>query len=111
MPMPVHLLPSGSGRNESHHCGPQSRPSPPPEEGLPSPAPVLSQQPPLHLRQVLYFEQGSVVLLPGNLLSLGSYLRSEKEQTGDKPSLWPGARGLRGLCGQPGDPAHNSSAS
>ena len=46
MPMPVHLLPSGSGRNESHHCGPQSRPSPPPEEGLPSPAPVLSQQPP-----------------------------------------------------------------
>ena len=36
---------SGSGRNESHHCGPQSRPSPPSKEGLPSPAPVLSQQP------------------------------------------------------------------
>lgn len=83
---------------------------PPMKASVAQPQCCLSSHP-LHLRQVLYFEQGSVALLPGNLLSLGSYLRSEKEQTGDKPSLWLGARGLRGLCGQPGAPAHNSSAS
>lgn len=81
---------------------PKADPAHPPRKAsLAQPQSCLSSHP-LHLRQVLYFERGSVALLPGNLLSLGSYLRSEKEQTGDKPSLWPGTRGLRGLCGQPG---------
>ena len=104
--LPACSRPS-SGRRGLHHRGPRTQPARQhPEGGLPGSGPgAVSAAAPSTCSR--YFERGSPALLLGNLLSLGSYLRSGKEQTGDKSSLWPGARGLRGLRGQAGAPAHD----
>lgn len=74
-----------------HRWGPSPRPPPPPTAGA-----LCGAVP---------------ALLPGNVLSPGSYLRSAKEQTGGKAGLRPGAWRLLGGGGQAGCPPVTTSAS